>query len=102
MDKEMIKSGIQKYTMILVLLCVTLFFAWRTNGSILYPQNISNLIAQNAYVFVLTTTGAFYRQHNLSSKQREVTKSCAALNAATESKNWFKNIIVTSMNNIEH
>ncbi len=55
MDKEMIKSGIQKYTMVLVLLCVTLFFAWRTNGSILYPQNVSNLISQNAYVFVLTT-----------------------------------------------
>ncbi|MFI3172630.1 MAG: multiple monosaccharide ABC transporter permease [Eubacteriales bacterium] len=55
MDKEMIKSGIQKYTMILVLLCVTLFFTWQTNGSILYPQNVSNLISQNAYVFVLTT-----------------------------------------------
>ncbi len=55
MDKAMIKAGIQKYTMVLVLLCVTLFFAWRTNGSILYPQNVSNLISQNAYVFVLTT-----------------------------------------------
>ncbi|MFI3214001.1 MAG: multiple monosaccharide ABC transporter permease [Eubacteriales bacterium] len=55
MDKEMIKSIFQKYTMIIVLILVTLFFAWRTGGSILYPQNVSNLISQNAYVFVLTT-----------------------------------------------
>lgn len=51
----MIKAGFQKYTMIIVLILVTLFFAWQTNGSILYPQNVSNLISQNAYVFVLTT-----------------------------------------------
>ena len=30
-------------------------FAWRTNGKILMPQNITNIISQNAYVFVLAT-----------------------------------------------
>ncbi len=55
MDKAMIKAGFQKYTMVIVLVLVTLFFAWRTGGSILYPQNVSNLISQNAYVFILTT-----------------------------------------------
>lgn len=55
MDKAMVKAGFQKYTMVIVLLLVTLFFAWRTGGSILYPQNVSNLISQNAYVFILTT-----------------------------------------------
>ncbi len=55
MNMAMIKAGFQKYTMIIVLILVTLFFAWQTNGSILYPQNVSNLISQNAYVFVLTT-----------------------------------------------
>lgn len=55
MDKSKLKSGIQKYTMILVLVLVTLFFTWGTQGKILYPQNITNLISQNAYVFILAT-----------------------------------------------
>lgn len=46
---------VKKYTMILVLILVTAFFAWQTDGKILLPQNINNLIAQNAYVFVLAT-----------------------------------------------
>lgn len=46
---------VKKYTMILVLILVTAFFAWQTGGKILLPQNINNLIAQNAYVFVLAT-----------------------------------------------
>lgn len=55
MDKAKIKVGIQKYTMIIVLVLVTLFFTWGTQGKILLPQNITNLISQNAYVFVLAT-----------------------------------------------
>ena len=55
MDKVKLKEGIQKYTMIIVLLLVTLFFTWGTQGKILLPQNITNLISQNAYVFVLAT-----------------------------------------------
>ncbi len=46
---------IQKYTMIIALVLVTAFFAWRTDGKILLPQNITNIISQNAYVFVLAT-----------------------------------------------
>lgn len=55
MDKAKFKQGIQKYTMIIVLVLVALFFTWGTQGKILYPQNITNLISQNAYVFVLAT-----------------------------------------------
>lgn len=55
MDKAKMKAGFQKYTMILVLVLVTLFFTWGTQGKILYPQNINNLISQNAYVFILAT-----------------------------------------------
>ena len=55
MDKAKLKIGIQKYTMIIVLVLVTLFFTWGTQGKILLPQNITNLISQNAYVFVLAT-----------------------------------------------
>lgn len=52
-----IKSGdfIKKYTMIIVLIVVTAFFAWRTDGAILLPMNVSSLISQNAYVFILAT-----------------------------------------------
>lgn len=55
MDSAKVKVFIQKYTMIIVLVLVTLFFTWGTKGKILYPQNINNLISQNAYVFILTT-----------------------------------------------
>ena len=53
MDKANMKAVLQKYTMIIVLVLVTLFFTWKTGGKILLAQNISNLISQNAYVFVL-------------------------------------------------
>ena len=53
MTKNKIKDVVQKYTMILILLLVVAFFAWRTGGKILMPQNITNIISQNAYVFVL-------------------------------------------------
>ena len=55
MDKAKLKAGFQKYTMIIVLVLVTLFFTWGTQGKILFPQNVNNLISQNAYVFVLAS-----------------------------------------------
>ncbi len=55
MSKENVMEFVKKYTMIIVLVLVTAFFAWKTGGKILLPQNINNLIAQNAYVFVLAT-----------------------------------------------
>ena len=55
MDKAKLKVGIQKYTMVIVLVLVTLFFTWGTQGKIMLPQNITNLISQNASVFVLAT-----------------------------------------------
>lgn len=55
MNSAKIRDFITKYTMIIVLVLVTLFFTWGTQGKILFPQNITNLISQNAYVFVLAT-----------------------------------------------
>ena len=55
MSKKKIMDGVQKYTMILILVLVVAFFTWRTDGKLLLPQNITNIIAQNAYVFVLAT-----------------------------------------------
>ena len=55
MTKTKILNWVQKYTMILILILVVAFFAWQTGGKLLLPQNITNIIAQNAYVFVLAT-----------------------------------------------
>ncbi len=55
MTKTKISAWLQKNTMILILILVVAFFAWQTGGKILLPQNITNLIAQNAYVFILAT-----------------------------------------------
>ncbi len=55
LGKKSVTGFVQKYTMVLVLVLISLFFTWQTNGKILLPQNINNLFAQNAYVFVLAT-----------------------------------------------
>ena len=54
-QKQKVLNFVQKYTMIIVLVLVVAFFAWRTGGKLLMPQNITNIISQNAYVFVLAT-----------------------------------------------
>ena len=43
----------QKYTMIIALVVVVIFFAIATGGNSLMPGSINNLISQNGYVFVL-------------------------------------------------
>ena len=55
MKNQKLLGFIQKYTMIIVLVLVTVFFYFGTKGNILKPQNITNIIAQNAYVFVLAS-----------------------------------------------
>lgn len=44
---------LKKYSMVIALILVIIFFQISTGGKILYAQNINNLISQNAYVFVL-------------------------------------------------
>jgi putative multiple sugar transport system permease protein len=48
-----VKSAVSKYVMVIATVLVILFFTIATGGKLLYPQNVNNLIAQNAYVFVL-------------------------------------------------
>lgn len=55
MDKTKALAVLRKYTMIIALVLVVIFFHIMTEGKILFPQNINNLISQNAYVFVLAT-----------------------------------------------
>ena len=55
MNKNQILGFLKKNTMVIVLIIVVAFFSWQTGGAILLPMNVSNLISQNAYVFVLAT-----------------------------------------------
>ena len=48
MNKTKGLDFIKRYTMILVLIVVTAFFAWRTGGAILLPMNVSSLISPYA------------------------------------------------------
>lgn len=53
MDKA--KVILKKNTMVIVLILVIILFAVGTKGAMLLPANVNNLIAQNAYVFILAT-----------------------------------------------
>jgi putative multiple sugar transport system permease protein len=46
-------SFVKKYTMTIALVVVFVFFTILTEGRLVYPQNISNLVLQNAYVLVM-------------------------------------------------
>lgn len=48
-----VSTFIKKYTMILALVVVFIFFSFLTGGRLTYAQNISNLLLQNAYVLVM-------------------------------------------------
>ena len=54
-NKVKVYEALKKYTMVIVLVAVVVLFAVNTGGKMLLPQNVNNLIAQNAYVFVLAT-----------------------------------------------
>lgn len=54
-NKIKLSEGLKKYTMIIVLAVVVILFTVNTGGKMLLPQNVNNLIAQNAYVFILAT-----------------------------------------------
>jgi len=47
------KSVVKKYTMVLALVVVFIFFTALTGGKLLLAQNISNLLLQNAYVLIM-------------------------------------------------
>ena len=55
MKASKVSAFFQKYTMVIALVLVTAFFAWRSGGKSLLPANINSLISQNGYVFVLAS-----------------------------------------------
>ena len=48
-----VKAVLKKYTMVIALVAVFILFSVLTQGRLLYPQNLSNLLLQNAYVLVM-------------------------------------------------
>ncbi|MCR5215059.1 MAG: sugar ABC transporter permease [Eubacterium sp.] len=48
-----VKQFIKKYTMVIALVVVFVFFAILTEGRLLNAQNVSNLLLQNAYVLIM-------------------------------------------------
>ncbi len=48
-----VKKFLVKYTMVIVLVIVFLLFSFLTDGRLVYAQNMSNLLLQNAYVLIL-------------------------------------------------
>ena len=50
-----LKCSLTKYVMAFATVAVIIFFTIATGGKLLYAQNVNNLIAQNAYVFILAT-----------------------------------------------
>lgn len=48
-----LSRNLQQYSMLIALIAVTIFFQITTKQVLLVPQNVSNLIFQNAYVVIL-------------------------------------------------
>ena len=53
MDRKIVLSAMKKNAMLIVLVLVLIFFAIMTGGGILSPSSITELINQNAYVYIL-------------------------------------------------
>lgn len=51
--KQIFKDNIKQYWMLLITLVLVAFFQTITGGIILRPQNVTNLVLQNAYVIII-------------------------------------------------
>jgi putative multiple sugar transport system permease protein len=51
--RKLIKNNIRQYTMLIALVVVAIIFQIATGGVLLRPMNVTSLILQNAYVFIL-------------------------------------------------
>ena len=48
-----LKANMRQYAMLVALIVIMLFFQIATNGILLVPMNVTNLILQNSYVLIL-------------------------------------------------
>lgn len=51
--RKLVKNNLRQYTMLIALILLMIIFQVATGGILLVPMNITNLILQNAYVFIL-------------------------------------------------
>ena len=51
--KNILKSNIRQYAMLIALVAIMAFFQVTTKGILLLPMNVSNLVLQNSYVLIL-------------------------------------------------
>ena len=51
--KNIFKKNIRQYAMLIALVVIMIFFQIATKGILLVPMNVTNLILQNGYVFIL-------------------------------------------------
>ncbi|HWR10837.1 MAG TPA: multiple monosaccharide ABC transporter permease [Rectinemataceae bacterium] len=51
--KNLFKKNLSQYAMLIALVFIMIFFQILTNGILLVPMNVTNLVLQNAYVFIL-------------------------------------------------
>ena len=51
--KNIFSKNIRQYAMLIALVVIMIFFQIATDGILLVPMNVTNLILQNGYVFIL-------------------------------------------------
>jgi putative multiple sugar transport system permease protein len=51
--KYTLKSNVRQYAMLIALVVIMAFFQIATNGILLMPMNVTNLVLQNSYVLIL-------------------------------------------------
>ena len=51
--KNLFKNNVRQYAMLIALVVIMAFFQIATKGILLVPMNVTNLILQNGYVFIL-------------------------------------------------
>ncbi|HAX69749.1 MAG TPA: ABC transporter permease, partial [Anaerolineae bacterium] len=47
------KSNIREYGMLIALITIMIFFQYQTDGILMRPINITNLVLQNSYIIVM-------------------------------------------------
>ena len=50
---ELLRRNVRQYGMLVALLAIMLFFQVRTNGVLLKPLNVTNLLLQNSYIVIM-------------------------------------------------
>ena len=50
---SLFKKNIREYGMLIALVMIMAFFQWRTDGILMKPINITNLVLQNSYIIIM-------------------------------------------------